>query len=49
MNKICKFALLVFVLELCAGIECACKHNWKMAGVWTLYSMSNLLLAFVNE
>jgi len=49
MNKVCKFALLVFVLELCAGIECAYKHNWKMAGVWTLYSLSNLLLAFVNE
>ena len=47
--NICKFALLVFVLELCAGIECAYKHNWKMAGVWTLYSLSNLLLAFVNE
>lgn len=47
--NICKFALLVFALELCAGIECAYKHNWKMAGVWTLYSMSNLLLAFVNE
>jgi hypothetical protein len=47
--NICKFALAVFVLELCAGIECAYKHNWKMAGVWTLYSLSNLLLAFVNE
>jgi hypothetical protein len=47
--KMCKFGLLVFVIELCAGIECAYKHNWKMAGVWTLYAASNLLLAFVNE
>jgi hypothetical protein len=47
--RICKFAILVFALEACAAIECACKHNWKMAGVWTLYSLSNLILAFVNE
>jgi hypothetical protein len=47
--KMCKFGLLVLVIELCAGIECAYKHNWKMAGVWTLYAASNLLLAFVNE
>ena len=44
-----KFAIAVFSLELCAGIECACKKQWKMAGVWTLYAMSNLLLAFVKE
>jgi hypothetical protein len=44
-----KFALLVFVLELCAGIECAYKGHWKMAGVWTLYAASNLILSSVNE
>jgi hypothetical protein len=44
-----KFALLVFVIELCASCESAWKHNWKMAAVWLLYSLSNLVLAFVNE
>lgn len=49
VKKVNKFALLVFAIELCASIESLSKRNNKMAGVWLLYSLSNLILAFVSE
>lgn len=48
-QKICKFAFAVFALELAAGVESFLHRNYKMAAVWGLYSLSNLVLAFIEE